>query len=543
MIELTPELQAAAAPLATPVVPTPTVPQVSAAFQTNNPVSPAGPVVPLGTSTSAPAPAAAQPAVPAPTKPTSFGAKLHEALMKNPLHPGGVLPSVLIAGIDALGGVTNALSNVAASPDSGMGVLTQTAQNIEAQKAAKAQAVAAEQQQVAAAKQKAFENQLKMQNSATDKQKADAAMMDAHAKFITSMRVDNDSSSAHNAAMAKNSESFVKPILDSGGEILYPSVSEAELHSQEFLNTLPQDPKHGGPDYTQFMPVFTGTSPILNSDGTPKLSDAGVPMFQRNFEIVKLGKPVTLDESHAAFLNKNSPSGQPFQVGQVLPAQLYTREWQAAHVAQGVDLNVAKTQSETQKNMSESEKAKADATLARQTSAQKAQNLRTGNLFAPYLAMAHGDPVIGFDLMKRSKDAGALTAVEQMYGPGVLEKTRQTNLTQLTATIRDNENQLNNPVTSATLSPEDKTELQNELKAARVQRNEYLGLHPNDPDQVAQSVLKLDQVDPAKRGATILGSTTMPNTAKVYLLRHYNLPVPPALLPKPAAQPTPVPVQ
>ena len=74
-------------------------------------------------------------------------------------------------------------------------------------------------------------------------------------------------------------------------------------------------------------------------------------------------------------------------------------------------------------------------------------------------------------------------------------------------------------------------------------RNAYLGLHVGDPDQITKSVLQLDEVDPAKRGATILGSTTMPNTAKVYLLRHYNLPVPPALLPKAAAQPAPAPVQ
>lgn len=81
-----------------------------------------------------------------PKNPT-FGMRLHAALMSNPLTFKNPLANVAVAGIDALSGVTSALSNVAASPDSGMGVLAQTAKNIEAQKVAKAQAAAKAQQQ------------------------------------------------------------------------------------------------------------------------------------------------------------------------------------------------------------------------------------------------------------------------------------------------------------------------------------------------------------------------------------------------------------
>lgn len=529
---LDPELQAAAAPLETPAVaPTPTVPQVAAPFQSNPTAptpAPTSGFAPLGAPT---APAAAQPV----TAKTQLAAALGPALAKNPLQLLGkvAVAGHIAAGLNLLSGVTNALSDVAAPPDSGMAVLSQTAQNIEAQKAARAQAVAAEQQQVAAAKQKAFENQLKMQNSATDKQKADAAMIDAHAKFITSMRVDNDSSSAHNTAMAKNSESFVKPILDSGGEILYPSVSEAELHSQEFLNTLPQDPKHGGPDYTQFMPVFTGTSPILNSDGTPKLSDAGVPMFQRNFEIVKLGKPVTLDESHAAFLNKNNPSGQPFQVGQVLPAQLYTREWQAAHVAQGVQLNVQKTQAQIQESLSRSEQAKATARNENMTADEKSQNLRTSAIFAKYLAdpRANGDPVRALDLLKGSKDASLVGLVEKLYGPGTLEKVRQDNLVSWRNTIKDNQKRLDDDRDAPKkdqMSDQDRTDLQNEIKYAHQNINVYSGLHPSDPDQFASAKSKLKGMTPDQQVVNIMLWPAPPG-AKKYLLMNMGLPVPPSL--------------
>jgi len=540
MIELTPELQAAAAPLATPVVPTPSVPTVAAPFQTNNPVAPAGPVAPLGTSTSAPAPAAAQPAAPARPKNPTFAEKLHAAIIRSPLNYLNPLATVAVSAVDALAGP---LSRVAAPEDSGMAVLSQTAQNIEAQKAAKAKAVAAAQQQVAAAKQKAFENQIKAQNAATDKQKADAAMMDAHAKFITSMRLDNDSSGPHNTAMAKNAEAQVKPILDSGGEILYPSVTEDQLHSQDFLDTLPQDPKHGGPDYTQFMPVFTGTTAVLNPDGTPEINPKnGEPVFTRNFEVVKLGKPVTLGQQQADFLNRYNPSGQQYQVGQVLPAQLYTREYAAAHVLQGAELIRDKTVAEARKDMTQAQKNRADAVLANQTAAQKQQNMLADKLFAPYLAQAGGDAVLGIDMMRRSKDAKSISLVEQRYGAGVIEKTRQDNLVALQKTIADGEKQLNDPTTSATMNDQDKFDLQNEVQNARAERNQYLGLHRNDPPIIGDSILKLNKVPADQRSAQILLSKNTPDNAKRYLLQHYGLPVP-TNLQVPAAVPAAPPAQ
>ena len=501
---------------------------------------PAAPVAPIGAlPTTAPsggfAPLEASTAAPT-TARTPLAAALGPALAqaKNPLHflaKVGIagITGHIAAGLQALtGGVENALSNVAAPPDSGIGVLSQTAKNIEDQKAAKAQAVAAAQQKAAAAEQKAFENQIKAQNAATDKQKADAAMIDAHTNFYKAMRLDNDSEGSHNTAMAKNAEAQVKPILDSGGEILYPQVSETELHSQEFLSTLPQDPIHGGPDFSQWIPVFTGTTAVLNPDGTPEIGETGGPKYVRNFEIVKLGKPVTLDQSHTAFLNKYNPSGQPFQVGQVLPAQLYTKEYAAAHVAQGVELNVAKAQSEIGKNMTQSQKNKADAQLASQSAAQKAQNLRTSSMFATFLAQTGGDPVLALDLLKRSKFAGSVGDVEQLYGAGNLTKLRAQNLTTLTKTIESDQKQLNDPVASAEMSPDDKTQMQSELKAARMARNAYLGLHPNDPPQFAEFVTKLDAFkdNPQQLSSQILLSKKADPSTKRYLLNHYGLPIP-----------------
>ena len=81
-----------------------------------------------------------------PKNPT-FGMRLHAALMSNPLTFKNPLANVAISALDALGGATGALSNVAAPADSGAGVLAQTAKNIEANKAAKAKAAADAQRQ------------------------------------------------------------------------------------------------------------------------------------------------------------------------------------------------------------------------------------------------------------------------------------------------------------------------------------------------------------------------------------------------------------
>ena len=535
---LDPELQAAAAPLETPAVaPTPTVPQVAAPFQ-SNPTAP----TPAPTSGFAPlvaptAPAAAQPAVPAPTKPTSFGAKLHEALMKNPLHSGGVLGSVAIAGLDALsGGVTNALSNVAASPDSGMGVLTQTAQNIEAARQAKIDAAQKAQQQQFENNLKTKEDQRAQTELGLEQQKNTLLMAQGHAALATSNRIASQETDEFNQKMQAGANTLAEPYLNAGGEVVGHDIPDSQLADFMSKNT-----KNG--DHYAHIP--DGRTPVIDPNtGKQKIDLDGMPVTEPTYQIIKVGPNVVINQKQADFLNQFEPNdaqGGKWQVGQTLSGQAYYSVAMKAQQQQAVALNVEKAQSEIKKAMSEAQKNKADAALASQSAAQKAQNLRTSSMFATYLAQTGGDPILALDLMKRSKDANSIGAVEQMYGPGTLTKLRAQNLTTLTKTIESDQKQLNDPVASATMSADDKANTQAELRAAKMARNAYLGLHVGDPDQITQSVLQLDEVDPAKRGVTILGSTTMPNNAKIYLLRHYNLPVPPALLPKPAAQPAPAP--
>lgn|SRR5487761_109868 len=543
MIELTPELQAAAAPLATPVVPTPSVPTVAAPFQTNNPVGPAGPVAPLGTSTSASAPAAAQPAAPARPKNPTFAEKLHAAIIRSPLNYLNPLATVAVSAVDALAGP---LSRVAAPEDSGMAVLSQTAQNIEAARQAKIDAAQKAQQQQ-------FENQLKTnedtraQSELGIRQKQlGVQMAAAHTAAINSARIARHEDDTFRAQMLLTSNTLAQPYLEQGGSVVGQDIPESE--KMDFIQKNAPQGKDGKPDYSQFLSFQDGEQPVMDpKTGKQEINLDGMPVYQRTYQIVKIGPEVTLTtQGQVDLLNKYDPNasgGTPWQVGQKLPGQSYAMIAKQAQANETVALNVEKTQSEIRKNMTQSQKNKADAQLASQSAAQKAQNLRTSQIFATYLAQTGGDPVLALDLMKRSKDANSIGAVAQMYGPGTLTKLRAQNLTTLTNTINSDQKQLNDPVASATMSADDKANTQAELRAAKMARNAYLGLHVGDPDQITKSVLQLDEVDPAKRGAMILGSTTMPNTAKVYLLRHYNLPVPPALLPKPAAQPAPAPVQ
>jgi hypothetical protein len=541
MINLTndPQFAAAVAPIA-PAPAAPVVPTVSPAVVT--PSTTAATSAPLTTSPSAPAltTLSPRPAAASAPKPTTFGEKLHAALMRNPLQPGGILKNVAIAGIDAVGGITNVLANVAAPPDSAIGIAAQTARNIQASRQATADAAAK-------AKQQAFENQMRsnedqrsqqMLNSDLDLNKA--KMFEAHAAAINTLRIARQESDEFHAQMQQSANTLAQPYEEAGGEVLAHDIPESEK-----LNWMqqhaPRDPKTGRPDPTQYISFQDGEIPVMDpKTGQQMLSPDGTPAYQRTYQIIKIGPRVELTRGQVAILNQYAPPNQgQWETGQKLDGQSYALLAKRAQLAETVALNVQKTQSEINKNLSDAKKARADANLANQTAAQKAQNLRTANLFAPYLGIAGGDPVLALDYMKRSKDAKSVPLVEQMYGPGTIEKTRQANLTALAKTIEDDQKQLNDPVASAQMSDDDKTELQNELKAARAQRNQYLGLHPNDPDQITQSVLRLDTLDPSKRSQAILGSTTTPNAAKIYLLRHYGLPVPPALLPqpKPAAQP------
>jgi hypothetical protein len=530
MIQLTPELQAAAAPLA-PAPAAPLVPTVSASSPAFAPQA----------APAAPTPAPSMPVLTAPSlsaaatrKPATFGEKLHAALMRNPLHGiGGVMGNVATAAIDALAPEAGAVD-----PNSGIGVLSGVAANIAARRQAAADAAAK-------AKQQAFENARETASDQREQQRLNSEldmnhfnMVVAHANMVNAGRIAGQETDEFNAKMEQSAQTLSQPYLDAGAQVMGHDVPESQ--KLDWLNqNAPRDPKSGHPDFSKFISFQDGTAPVIDpKTGKQMMSPDGTPAYQRTYQIIEIGPDVELTPDQVTILNKFAPPNQgKWDAGQKLNPQTYALLAKKAQLAETVQLNVEKTQSEIRKNMSDAEKAKADASLARMTTAQKAQNLATANLFSPYLAVAGGDPILGLDYMLRSKDAKSAQMVEQMYGPGVLEKARTTNINALSKTITDDEKQLNDPVTSSTMSADDKASLQQELQAARQKRNQYLGLHQDDPPQITQSVLSLDAIDPAKRGTTIL-SSKMPNSAKVYLLRHYGLPIPPAILPQPKpAQP------
>lgn len=538
MIDLSqdPELAAAAAPLATPVTPTaiPAPAPTVGALPTVPP--PGGGFVPLGSTvapSATPAPVVATPTrSAAPPKNPTFGEKLHNALISNPLNFKNPLANVAVAGIDALASLSGPLSNVAAPEDSGMGVLAQTAKNIEAQKAAKADAAAKAQQQAFENARKTAADQRAQQYLSMDQQKNSLLMAQGHAALINTNRIAAEETDEFQARMQASADTLAKPYLDAGGEVIGHNVPDSELNS-----VMPKNP--GAMDH--YAHIQDGRVPVIDpKTGEQKINLDGVPVTQPTYSIVKIGPDISLSQQQADLFNKFYPetAGGKWQAGQKLSGQAYYSVSQNVLKQQAVALNVEKVQAQIASDLSSAEQKKAEARNQNMSAAEKEQNLRAASLFAKYLAAAGGDPVLGSDLLRRSKDAGSLGAVEQLFGVGTLAKLRAQNLTSLSKTITDDENQLNptNPV-AATMSDEDKANMTAELKAARAARNAYLGLHQNDPDQITQSVLQLDKVDPAKRSTTILGSKVMPDNAKIYLLRHYDLPIPPALLQVKPAQP------
>jgi hypothetical protein len=220
---------------------------------------------------------------------------------------------------------------------------------------------------------------------------------------------------------------------------------------------------------------------------------------------------------------------QPIQAGQQLPAADYYRLSKDAQTQRGVQMNVRELQARIEESQSATEANKARTREENLTTEEKQQNLQAARDFAPWLAGANGDPVIAMQNMAADPKAKQkLGLVEQLYGPGNLERARQETLGNLEKTIDENEKVLNeHSQPGATPLPADESDdLRAEIKQAQAKRNQYLGLHPADPNQFADSVLVLDKVPADQRAAFITSSAAMPPAAKIYLLKHYNLPVP-----------------
>ena len=411
MIQLTPELQAAAAPLEAPVVPTPTVPQVAAPFQSN-------PTAPTSAPTSGFAPLAA-PTAPAASQPvtakTQLAAALGPALAKNPLQLLGRLASAghIAAGINLLAGTaTNALSRVAAPEGSGMAVLSQTAQNIEAAKQAKIDAAQKAQQQQFENNLKTKEDQRAQTELGLEQQKNTLLMAQGHTALAISNRIATQETDEFNQKMQAGANTLAEPYLNAGGEVVGHDIPDSQLADFMSKNT-----KNG--DHYAHIP--DGRTPVIDPNtGKQKIDLDGMPVTEPTYQIIKVGPNVVINQKQADFLNQFEPNdaqGGKWQVGQTLSGQAYYSVAMKAQQQQTVALNVEKAQSEIKKAMSEAQKNKADAALANQSAAVKAQNLRTSSMFATYLAQTGGDPVLALDLMKRSKDANSIGAVEQMYGP------------------------------------------------------------------------------------------------------------------------------
>ena len=147
------------------------------------------------------------------------------------------------------------------------------------------------------------------------------------------------------------------------------------------------------------------------------------------------------------------------------------------------------------------------------------QNDRAKSLFAPYLAQANGDAVIGMQLMAADpNEKNNLELVQQLYGPGNLEKVRVDTLRSIDATIAEDQKVLTEHAKPGNepLDADEAQSLRGEVVAAQAKKNMYLGLPPTAKPAYARAKQLLDPLSPADRAANIAKVTDPAVRADLY---------------------------
>jgi hypothetical protein len=368
---------------------------------------------------------------------------------------------------------------------------------------------------------------IEKQKLALEKQQQSHAMAAAHIQELHSARIARNEDQEYQTKVRQQAASDAAPFIEAGSQRLGEGLTSDQINEQMAKRKL---------DLDNTMTFVDGHIDVVGPDGRPIMGEDGLPQQRETRALYTVPPEIKLNKDTATLLNTYG-NGKTWQEGDVIrgPGDVISvyGAVKQARANQAVALNVEKVKAEIAEHETATQRNKTENRNQNLAFEKNQQNITAAKDFAPYLSAASGDPVIGLQMMSADPKAkDKVGSVEAAYGPGNLERLRQDELSNLQKTITDGERVLaEHSVPGATPLPADEeAEAKSEIAAAKAKRNSYLGLHPQDPPQFADSVKIMDGIAPDKRAATITSNVHMPPAAKIYLLRHYNLPVPPELV-------------
>ena len=367
--------------------------------------------------------------------------------------------------------------------------------------------------QAAAAKQNQqnFDNQVKLANLSTEQKKADAAQANATVDQYLHVAMSRDYDAAYRQKTLASSKLAMSSMQKAGAPTLLTGQD-----SNAMQDRIAKDAATGHRDNF----YIDNYIPVTDAAGKPAIDEMGNPKMQPTFTV--MGQPpvatnhtVTPEESR--YLTENHVTDLPAG-STVNPQSLYQMMTMAQKNA-GVTENIKKTQAETAKLLSDKQKTQMDEDQKKLTFDQKAQ---ASKIFAKYLGgPAKGNAAIAFQNLQNSPDAKYAPLILSVYGSSVIQKSKDQQIQKNNKQISVAQQILND----AKSAPDEKQAAQQQLQTATQNNNQLLGLHKNDPPQFTAAVQALDKIDPAQR-AQYITSSTIPEAAKNYLRKHYNIPIP-----------------
>ena len=531
------------------------------------------PVDPAQTDTSgnfgAPAPApAGAPAAPARTggpSPSIASQMFQQADALPQSSKPGAWARALIGGLgNALGNVGAAVGNVGVAP-AGSGFLygfSKGAQGIDERN----RQIAAQQEKI---KQQDIENkrlqaqqQISQQTADADTMRAKAAMAEGQINAHHEAKINRNLDYEAAQRAWSDSEKSRNALEEQGSQTLYHNLPSDQLQ------TMLQNKQLSSVKNYIFQDGFADVTDATT--GKPVLDENGDPMQRPTFSVMSEIPTVKVNADRAAYLSRFS--GTDIQENQELPGSLYYMLQKRADANRATLLAAADTAAKIQNLNSESKEHNAEAWDKGLSAQEKQTKIQASKVFAPYLSQSDGDVILAFDAMGRSKDKDKLGMVEQLVGPGGIERARKDALSDLGKTISsgttqlaktnklmaDRQDDLYVAKPSKPLTPQQTVsnaqvqkdldnyqaqidDINRDLKAARQQRNRYMGLNPQEDERIVANVEALKKLPESHRANAILTSSA-PDAAKLHLFNVLGLPVPVQLQPKsvqPAAPQTP----
>jgi hypothetical protein len=401
--------------------------------------------------------------------------------------------------------------------------------------------LAAGSQREAQQKQQASDTDLKNKQQTVEqsrleleKQRTAASIAEANLHELQYQKAIRNADQEFHEKSVEYAKQAAQPLIDAGAQTLAQG-----LDSDRLQERVQKDAAAGHRDY-----VFQdGMAPLIGKDGKPVLDKNGEPQMRATWTILgEAPESVKLTKKQADDWNASGILGQPVQEGQSLPSAVYYNTAKKVQTQQGVQLAIDHVKAEIDEAQARTGEAKAATTAHNLTIEEKRQNDRAKQVFAPYLAGANGDAILAYQNMSQDPEGQKnIGAVQALFGPGNLEKVRTDTIKSLEKDIEDNQKFVTKRLkeiddSGKPASADEQQEIsdaQLEIKQAAAKRNQYLGLHPQDPPRIAELKKIGDSIPEATRATTIANSPSLNSQEKAYLLKLYGL-TPPQPVQQPA---------